>query len=590
MTTNRDTESIKAEPLTVRDVLLEGTFQVPWHQREYDWEEETVREFWEDIRDACWNGEEDYFVGTIVLTQGPGNSYEIQDGQQRLVTYSLLCEALRQAAEGHKDPRSPSHDNFVTRIIFDLKEDMPGRDRVSSAKVRIKTSLKNEVNYNLIARGEDLKPNGKLKLAWGLLKKRAEKLTADQRTTLLAYAWNKVKTVRIITNPERATQVFETINARGKPLDEVDLVRNHLYSHFGSDGDDRKDRVHQDLIALRDRCKTVVKMAEYVRCYMQYRYGFINERSLYKATKRNIAGMTAGMNVDQKREVIYKLVSDLCHPQNIKAYFVLDDADIESGLVTGFVSASGKNQLRRTMKDFIHELKPYNVTRPLMFAILVKYQEAQQTNQRTIARSGHNIAQCLNAFIMRTAMVSDKIAPSDVEQPIAKLACEVREELAQNSLKRCSEELRAADKAEIWHDQGFKELVKRRQFKRTPKTRQILSSIYRFEQPELPVASSKDLTLEHILPDSAAYLQGWPEFDEASHAWYHRRLGNLTLLPASKNKGQGTNASFEKKKPSLADSQIQENLRISQSADWSPKAIEHRQERLLKSICRIWQT
>ena len=47
--TNRNNYRIGSQTKSVADILHQGRFEVPWHQREYDWETRDVERFWNDI-------------------------------------------------------------------------------------------------------------------------------------------------------------------------------------------------------------------------------------------------------------------------------------------------------------------------------------------------------------------------------------------------------------------------------------------------------------------------------------------------------------------------------------------------------------
>ena len=162
MTTRRK-HRIRSITKTVSEILHQGRFFVPWHQREYDWEDGEVKSFWEDINMAQERGASDYFVGSIVLTDRGGETYDIQDGQQRLVTFSLMCAALGMFFESQNNPSTDTRIQEVRKILFNVPPvGMLNQAQVDNADERISMSVKDKLNYHLILRGRDLEPNGKL--------------------------------------------------------------------------------------------------------------------------------------------------------------------------------------------------------------------------------------------------------------------------------------------------------------------------------------------------------------------------------------------------------------------------------------------
>lgn len=583
-----------AETQKVSETIKLGTFQVPWHQREYDWNELQVLQFWNDIHQASQSQEEPYYIGPIVLTHGDGHAYQIQDGQQRLVTYSLLCQALRQASNEHGDRDSSLHNTSVQKLLFRVDSEVPTEQEIEQAELRIQTPEKNRANYRLIARDAKLRPNGKLKKAWHQLKQKAKTLSPEERRQLIHYVLDKVITVRIDVGPQKATQVFETINARGITLKDVDLIRNHLYAYYSVSSDPQKQAVHDNLVDLRDQFEGVTavdRMGEYVRCYMQCRYGHIEDKTLYQTTKTKLAEATNQMDPGERRKYIHDLVEDLTVPSNIRAYFTLETADVDSKVIQDFIADAGSKKSKRNMADFIHELKDYKVSRPVMLAVLLQYiQERDPSKKKTIARAGNAVASILTTLVLRTNIVVQQFAPATIDQRLAEQAKIILQGLSEQTLKDFAKELKQADRFGVLDDRQFQERCKSVQIKANKKARLILSSIYRYQQQDIHRSSDKTFTLEHILPESNAHLEGWPDFDDTSHALYHARLGNLTLLTPSENKGKGFNASFSNKRQTLERSSIRQNREISKRQIWTRATIDERQEQLIKLACQVWST
>ena len=85
----RQTITNGGEPIT--DVSL----NVPIYQRPYKWTARNAIQLLDDIIEAKNSNKEGYRVGTLILHK-PDNSthYDIVDGQQRTITFSLLLTAL----------------------------------------------------------------------------------------------------------------------------------------------------------------------------------------------------------------------------------------------------------------------------------------------------------------------------------------------------------------------------------------------------------------------------------------------------------------------------------------------------------------
>jgi uncharacterized protein with ParB-like and HNH nuclease domain len=77
-------------------LLRQGRLEVPPNQRSYAWREIHVRNLLQDLNEAVTGQSiDEYFLGTIVLIQKPGEGLSIVDGQQRLATMSILLSRVR---------------------------------------------------------------------------------------------------------------------------------------------------------------------------------------------------------------------------------------------------------------------------------------------------------------------------------------------------------------------------------------------------------------------------------------------------------------------------------------------------------------
>ena len=94
-------------------------------------------------------------------------------------------------------------------------------------------------------------------------------------------------------------------------------------------------------------------------------------------------------------------------------------------------------------------------------------------------------------------------------------------------------------------------------------------------------------TIEHILPEND--FSEYPDFDEESHQKYVFRLGNLTLLEASKNNKEAAAKSIVDKVAIFQDSKygMTNNINVT---NWTNKQITHRQAELAKKACGVWNS
>ncbi len=71
-----------------------ATYEIPIYQRNYAWEKDEISTLIQDVYDAYSpsNGDQTYFIGTLVTFHKGDQVYEVIDGQQRMTTiYLVLC-------------------------------------------------------------------------------------------------------------------------------------------------------------------------------------------------------------------------------------------------------------------------------------------------------------------------------------------------------------------------------------------------------------------------------------------------------------------------------------------------------------------
>ena len=590
MTSNR-TYRVSAKTMRLPQILWEGAFEVPWHQREFDWDGEHVEQFWDDIQRNFENGEEDYFIGSITLTERPGNTFHIQDGQQRLTTYSMMLAVLRDIVpDGYK--------TLVNPAIYKIEH---GTILTGTEDFRIQHQERDQNNYSAVMKGEQIGPNGKLSQAQEVLTNRASKLDPKQAIHLLNYLMSSVIANRTINRTENATQVFETLNDRGKEVDQVDLLRNFLYSHLKREDSDIARQIHRNLEEMKREAhdqrqdQTKTRLNAYVQCALKCRYGHIRKEYLYQDAKNAIQNEIAAKGNEHAEETVRDLTEYLCNRRNIGAFIVLFKGNEHATEIIDFTGVAGFANRQRNMQDYVRELSAYKaVSLPITFAVVTRFLNAPQRERRVIAKAGHRIVQDLNALIMRTAISQPRFVPYAFEAVIAKWAKEIMDSLSNDTQKRISKEISQEDRENVWNDSAFREKMETLRFPRTnearSKAKRLLYALYRQMQGDLPPLGNR-LTLEHVLPDSAQLVDGWnPHFTADNHERYANMLGNMTLLTSSDNRSTASfNESFENKRLTFQNSAIQANRQIAANDDWTPEALVKRQSQLARDACQVWK-
>ncbi len=223
---------LNASANTAGALLSTSTFEIPPFQREYSWGPDEVTDFWTDLRN---NMEADsYFLGLIILTEGGARKYVV-DGQQRLITLTLLANALYHEAINRE--RAALADrilaDFLRAIDYDSDETDP---RVWLSDARDNQTFQEILNTGRAPPVHDrTSVSARMSESYELLlKKLRDDLKQDPFRRL--GKWTKFLTdhlyFAVFLHPDASSayQVYEVINTRGKELTTADLLKNYVLS------------------------------------------------------------------------------------------------------------------------------------------------------------------------------------------------------------------------------------------------------------------------------------------------------------------------------------------------------------------------
>ena len=583
--------NIKSEVRLISCVLLTGRFQVPWHQRYYDWRVEQVRDLLHDLKDALEADKTCYFLGSIMLLKPTGaEPQRINDGQQRLITLSLLIAAFCRRFAGNP-VRDQAREKLALRVVFDRPElESSSLEDTSRYKPRIEPPKNDKSRYTQLLRGHDIGSNGLMTSAWNAIDDFVEAMSQQTREEFFDFLMNKVE-ISVLSIPGNvdANLVFETLNARGKPLDDIDLIRNRLYSYF-SEGNDatRRDTVHNNFESTSQILRNKQKVPEYYRCYLQCRYGFLQKKRFYREFRMAIE---KAVGVGEPSDYVYDLVADLGRRDSIELFRTIISAKPSETLENRLPRVSGK----RGLTVLLTELQSYKVSHPLCFALLYRFiTEADPIKKKAI---GHAVARSLKnlaSFIMRSVFVTSQFRPSRFEDALANCAATVFSGVDIGSLD-IIDELEQCDHFGVVNDASFIRRMTDMEFRSNNRSSNQKALRYLFginaqQQRGSDALQIGGCSVEHVLPRSEVYWPDWTGFKDVNPADWVHRTGNLVAVSRRENRGEFEfNSNFASKKGALAESPLlmARNL-VKDHDEWTPEAIEKRSKQLAEAAAKIW--
>ena len=247
------TTDIHVRALFDRDVQ----YIIPLFQRHYVWDEENQwAPLWEDITkraDQNLSGSQtSHFTGAIVVHQRLVNldevpKFEIIDGQQRLTTFQIIFCALRDRCLDLKatDLKYDAIAKQTNRYI--LNQEILTSDFADEEYKLMPTEYDRD-SFQALVKDNATQSSGNIKDAYNYFKRN---IVSDVGTDLdkMRNLFNAIRGsfsfVQILLDPDdEPERIFESLNARGKPLLQFDLLRNNLFMRARVEED--RDRLYRE--------------------------------------------------------------------------------------------------------------------------------------------------------------------------------------------------------------------------------------------------------------------------------------------------------------------------------------------------------
>lgn len=202
----QDTKKEIAKIREIGEIIKEKLF-IPDYQRPYKWSVKNITQLLNDLYFHFENGEKIYRVGSVVIHKNKDEMLDIVDGQQRLISISLILYLLE------KDPK----DNQKSDDYF--RKNYPLLEQKLSHSISVDNLVKNKIAVEQFIK-ERVKD--KQKFANYILK-----------TCEFVYIE--------LDNIDEAFQFFDAQNARGKSLAPYDLLKAYHLRELKAD----KDTIYQ---------------------------------------------------------------------------------------------------------------------------------------------------------------------------------------------------------------------------------------------------------------------------------------------------------------------------------------------------------
>ncbi|GAB4451840.1 MAG: DUF262 domain-containing protein [Bacteroidia bacterium] len=544
---------IKYEFIGIGSLIKNKILKVPIHQRPYSWKIEHIEDLLNDIKNNF--NEDEYFLGTIVLTAGDNNKNEIVDGQQRITSVSLIYASIRDLLKNQKDS-DDIHTKYLSTYDIRTKEYLPKLELSQQDNEFYRNFIINKQANFEVKRQSNTYIKDAYQSIYNFIKKILENYNNDENALIdwKDFLDEKLKVV-VITVPTdvNAFTIFETLNDRGLALAQTDLIKNYLYGRAGN----RIDEVQRSWIELVSKIETEDEslLIYYIKHYWFVNYSFVRE---------------------SKNELYKEIKNKINNPTQVATFVNNLNNDIDIYLAILNPNSSFWNDFENICRNYIETLNYFNLEqyRPLVFSILKKFQPPEVKKSLKLIVS----------WLVRNLIVGG-LGGGTLEKTYADKAHEIF-----SGKITTADELRSSLISVIPQDESFKEQFKIATVSKAKYARYYLSAIENYnrgnDHPELIVNLNPDsVNLEHILPENPE--NNYPSFTEELHSAYYKRIGNLTLMKTKEN-NNFKNSKFSNKKKKYQESELWITNSLANYDEWNIDAINKRQNELAELAINTW--
>jgi uncharacterized protein with ParB-like and HNH nuclease domain len=559
---------MEANPRKLYELLFGGNqFVIPVFQRKYVWKKPNWERLWDDIQALRENGSSAHFMGSIVTVPykvelGTVPQYVVIDGQQRMITLVVLLAAIRDEAKGadadtlpeqvqkqyliHEFASGDMKYKVFPRLLdrdafFDVIEGKPADGDASGI-----TDAYRFFRAQIAASGS----SGKAKY----LKE------------LFAAVTQQLAFVSITLDADQNPwAIFETLNARGVPLKQGDLIRNHMFMRVPLGEQDEFDEKHWRPFEQRFEAGPdgdAIPPEDFYRDFLMRRGTYVRPENTYLAFQRD---------PDVQAYSPVALTAFLTEYLDCYAWIHRPHTAPSSDL------ARELSRLRRL---------DVTATYPLVLNLLWRYHQGEMS-----AKDAAESVRAIQSYHIRRSICG--WSTTDYARAMPGIVAKLDEGNVRKSLI-CSLA------AKGWPaDEAFaKALPEYPVYKRYLKlTRVLLLALEDLDthKEKVDVGALLDhgvISIEHVMPQSIGTdKQGlaWREmlgenWQEIQQSLLHS-IGNLTLTGYNTKLSNGD---FDWKREEFAKSKLALNSWFSEVHEWNADAIRERGRKLTDQVIAIW--
>lgn len=572
--------NLHAYPRTIKDILtLNRKYIIPRFQREYSWTKIELLMFWNDIlkqikKEKSEFKTADYFIGAVVLVgnDSTDTDFLVVDGQQRLTTITILFSALAEIlktvdtalAQGCYSFVEGKDENF--KPYFKLENENPKpflQRRIQNLDKEIDQTPTNEEENSLLFAYDFLFRKLKEDQLRTEFTNNSLNVKSVEFVDLLKVIRDQVlrcKTIFItVDSLNDAQTIFETLNAKGKDLQTIDLIKNRVFNLLDEEHptDFAKDSWKQIKNILQER-EVRVNISIFLRHFWISKYEFLTEDRIYASFQEKIP---------ESKTAYKKFLQELI--TSAKDYI-----KIISPLEVDWKEQEGK--------EIVYSLRALNDFRIVQHRPLVMTLMDLYTRKLLNINELRDAINQIEKFHFLFTAVSSQSA-SGLESTYSKFSRSLRSQSEKLAARKILKELVEKLKNKVPHIDTYRSRFENITFTdKITKDKKLIQYIFSALESKLRATSELktfNITIEHL------------ESQKTDAPWV-AQMGNLIPLDGAINSSIG-NAKFDKKLPALKMSELKQVQdfckKYKNVKDWNDKLSTKRTKDLADLTFKMWK-
>lgn len=558
---------------------------IPRFQRRYEWSKDhEIKTLWDDIINSCVT-KKNHYIGSIIMipVKNDSSKFMLIDGQQRLVTLTLLYRALYEFAEkeGTIDWKVKCKKAFYLEDEGCRRIERTSEDGSNYSKI-----INNTKHYTGNRDCADLC----YQFFYRELKSIKESNEGVTITNILETLKNNITLMPVNVDNEDPCVLFESVNNTGRRLTAISMMRNYVMlkcvalekeDSWGTIQKEIDDTYWKPFNALN---KSEKVLGDFMRVFLTISMGRVTKDDLYVKIKEK---------VDEEFKEVVDLESIKCAADNLLTPLSDYYAYYQQIIDPSNIKAKSLNWVH--IKDSINIINACGFKSHYSFflKLFIEYYNKKDDEGKIDSTYLDDLKQkikLVESYIVRRAIVQD-LPTNTIDRMFIDL-CGV-ENLTVEMVKNT---LNGQDKRGIWpDDEMVRDAISRKDL--YGPTREhfcycLLERICAYKNDnytERVVDSSP--TCEHIFPQETGYWKGNYSDDDYQFLSEHvNRLGNLTPLSRPKNSGAYVSP-FSEKLLVYRTSQYKLTNEIESiyGDTWTKAIFVQRQNDLIEDILKIWK-